>query len=58
MVGETVDQEASVVVDEIKQYRDARWVTLPKALRRIYEFELSENYPLYVNCSAICLVST
>jgi hypothetical protein len=28
-------------VDEIKQYRDARWVTPPKALWRIYGFELS-----------------
>ena len=32
-------------VDEIKQYRDARWVTPPEALWRIYGFELSKNYP-------------
>ncbi|ONM06552.1 hypothetical protein ZEAMMB73_Zm00001d032987 [Zea mays] len=32
-------------VDEIHQYRDARWVTPPKALWRIYGFELSQNSP-------------
>ena len=32
-------------VDEIKQYRDARWVTPPEALWRIYGFDLSKNYP-------------
>ncbi|ONM22734.1 hypothetical protein ZEAMMB73_Zm00001d006074 [Zea mays] len=32
-------------VDEIQQYRDARWVTPPEALRRIYGFELSQNSP-------------
>ncbi|PWZ30162.1 ATP-dependent DNA helicase PIF1 [Zea mays] len=32
-------------VDEIKQYRDARWVTPPKALWRIYGFELSQISP-------------
>ncbi|AQK61186.1 hypothetical protein ZEAMMB73_Zm00001d054073 [Zea mays] len=32
-------------VDEIKQYRDARWVTPPEALWRIYGFELSQNSP-------------
>ncbi|WVZ97846.1 hypothetical protein U9M48_043355, partial [Paspalum notatum var. saurae] len=30
-------------VDEIKEYRDARWVTPPEALWRIYSFDLSEN---------------
>ncbi|ONM52829.1 hypothetical protein ZEAMMB73_Zm00001d019382 [Zea mays] len=29
-------------VDEIKQYRDARWVTTPEALWKIYDFELSQ----------------
>jgi hypothetical protein len=28
-------------VDEIKQYRYARWVIPPEALWRIYNFELS-----------------
>ncbi|ONM22501.1 hypothetical protein ZEAMMB73_Zm00001d005991 [Zea mays] len=32
-------------VDEIKQYRDARWVTPPEALWRIYSFELSQISP-------------
>ncbi|WVZ63174.1 hypothetical protein U9M48_012829 [Paspalum notatum var. saurae] len=30
-------------VDEIKQHRDARWVTPPEALWRIYGFDLSRN---------------
>jgi ATP-dependent DNA helicase PIF1 len=32
-------------VDEIKQYKDARLVTPPKALWRIYGFELSQKSP-------------
>ncbi|ONM33732.1 hypothetical protein ZEAMMB73_Zm00001d041806 [Zea mays] len=32
-------------VDEIQQYRDARWVTPSEALWRIYGFELSQNSP-------------
>ncbi|WVZ73211.1 hypothetical protein U9M48_021552 [Paspalum notatum var. saurae] len=32
-------------IDEIKQYRDARWVTPPEALWRIYGFDLSQNSP-------------
>jgi hypothetical protein len=32
-------------IDEIKQYRDARWVTPPEALWRIYGFDLSDRYP-------------
>jgi hypothetical protein len=30
-------------MDEIKQYRDARWVTPPEVLWRIYGFDLSKN---------------
>ncbi|PWZ30269.1 ATP-dependent DNA helicase PIF4 [Zea mays] len=32
-------------VDEIKQYRDAGWVTPPEALWRIFSFDLSQNSP-------------
>jgi hypothetical protein len=32
-------------IDEIEQYREARWVTPPKVLWRIYGFELSKNSP-------------
>jgi ATP-dependent DNA helicase PIF1 len=32
-------------VDEIKQYRDARCVTPPEAMWRIYDFELSQISP-------------
>jgi ATP-dependent DNA helicase PIF1 len=32
-------------VDEIKQYRDVRWVTPPEALWRIYGFDLSQISP-------------
>uniref|UniRef100_K3YCB4 ATP-dependent DNA helicase n=2 Tax=Setaria italica TaxID=4555 RepID=K3YCB4_SETIT len=32
-------------VDEITQYRKARWVTPPEAMWRIYGFDLSKNHP-------------
>ncbi|RCV30685.1 hypothetical protein SETIT_6G115000v2 [Setaria italica] len=32
-------------VDEITQYREARWVTPPEAMWRIYGFDLSKNHP-------------
>jgi hypothetical protein len=38
-----VDNEGNI--DEIKQYRDARWVTPPEALWRIYGFDLSDRSP-------------
>ena len=37
------DKEGNI--DEIKAYRDARWVTPPEALWRIYGFDISKNYP-------------
>jgi len=37
------DKEGNI--DEIKAYRDARWVTPPEALWRIYGFDLSKNHP-------------
>ncbi|RCV43462.1 hypothetical protein SETIT_9G296200v2 [Setaria italica] len=33
-------------VDEITQYREARWVTPPEVMWRIYDFDLSKNHPL------------
>jgi len=39
------ETESGDNIDEIKQYRDARWVTPPEALWRIYGFELSKNSP-------------
>jgi len=32
-------------IDEIKQYNDARWVTPPEALWRIYSFDTSDRFP-------------
>ena len=32
-------------IDEIKQYRDARWVNPPEALWRIYSFDISDRSP-------------
>jgi hypothetical protein len=35
---------ATLYIDEIKQYRYARWVTPLEALSRIYGFDLSDRY--------------
>lgn len=32
-------------IDEIKQYRDARWVIPLEALWKIYNLDLSQNHP-------------
>ena len=32
-------------IDEIKQYRDARWVTPPEVLWMIYGFDISDRSP-------------
>jgi ATP-dependent DNA helicase PIF1 len=42
---ETDKEDEKGNIDEIKQYRDARWVTPPEALWRIYGFDLSKNHP-------------
>uniref|UniRef100_A0A8I6XFF5 Uncharacterized protein n=1 Tax=Hordeum vulgare subsp. vulgare TaxID=112509 RepID=A0A8I6XFF5_HORVV len=39
------DKADEVKIDEIKQYRDARWVTPPEAQWRIYGFEVSKIHP-------------
>jgi hypothetical protein len=44
-VREADKEDSEGNVDEIKQYRDARWVTLSKVLWRIYGFDLSDRYP-------------
>jgi hypothetical protein len=44
-VGTAIIDDNNGGVDEIKQYRDARWGTPPEALWRIYAFDLSENDP-------------
>ena len=46
--GDNVDGNGNV--DEIKQFRDARWVTPPEAMWRIYGFDLRKNHP-----SVICI---
>ncbi|XP_062191291.1 uncharacterized protein LOC133895118 [Phragmites australis] len=44
-VSEADKADSNDNIDEIRQYRDARWVTPPEALWRIYGFELSKNFP-------------
>ena len=41
--GDNADSSGNA--DEIKQFRDARWVTPPEAMWRIYGFDLSKNHP-------------
>jgi hypothetical protein len=48
-VRETYKEDSEVNVDEIKQYRDARWVTPPEALWRIYGFDLNDRYPVVLS---------
>jgi hypothetical protein len=45
IVGDAIVDDNNGGVDEIKQYRDARWVTPLEVLWRIYGFDLSENDP-------------
>ena len=44
-VREGDNADSSGNVNEIKQFRDARWVTPPEAMWRIYGFDLSKNHP-------------
>jgi hypothetical protein len=44
-IGDATIVDNNGAVDEIKQYRDARWVTPTEALWRINGFDLSENEP-------------
>jgi hypothetical protein len=46
LVSEADKADSNGEIDEIKQYRDARWVTPLEALWRIYGFHLSKNSPL------------
>jgi hypothetical protein len=41
--GDNADSNSNV--DEIRQFRDARWVTPPQAMWRIYGFDLTKNHP-------------
>ena len=41
-VKESAKEDENGNIDEIKQYRDARWVTPPEALWKIYGFGLSK----------------
>uniref|UniRef100_A0A1S4BAU6 Helitron helicase-like domain-containing protein n=1 Tax=Nicotiana tabacum TaxID=4097 RepID=A0A1S4BAU6_TOBAC len=43
------DDDGEKVVDEIQNFQDARWVSPPEALWRIYEFNLSEMQPPVIN---------
>jgi hypothetical protein len=44
-VSEADKVDSNGEIDEIKQYRDVRWLTPPEALWRIYGFHLSKNSP-------------
>ena len=44
-VREADKEESEGNIDKIKRYRDAKWVTPPEALWRIYGFDLSERFP-------------
>ena len=44
-----VDSNDDILVDEIQQFQDARWVSAQGAVWRIFEFELNEIYPIVIN---------
>ncbi|KAG5563862.1 hypothetical protein RHGRI_000157 [Rhododendron griersonianum] len=41
--------EGDVIIDEIKQFQDARWVSAQEAMWRIFEFDLYDMYPAVIN---------
>ncbi|XP_049354827.1 uncharacterized protein LOC125819439 [Solanum verrucosum] len=41
--------EGEKFIDEIRSFQDARWVSPPEAMWRIYEFTLSEMQPAVIN---------
>ncbi|XP_020266488.1 uncharacterized protein LOC109841977 [Asparagus officinalis] len=41
--------EGENVVNEIKNFQDARWVSVQEAFWRIYEFHLNEIFPVVIN---------
>ena len=44
-VREADKEDSDENIEEIKQHIDARWVTPPEALWRIYGFDLNERSP-------------
>ena len=40
-----VNNSNHILVDEIQQFQDARWILAQEAIWRIFEFELNEIYP-------------
>ncbi|KAG5530742.1 hypothetical protein RHGRI_025642 [Rhododendron griersonianum] len=41
--------KGDVIIDEIKQFQDARWVSAQEAMWRIFEFDLYDMYPAVIN---------
>ncbi|KAG5530734.1 hypothetical protein RHGRI_025635 [Rhododendron griersonianum] len=41
--------EGDVIIDEIKQFQDARWVSTQEAMWRIFEFDLYDMLPAVIN---------
>ncbi|KAL7145790.1 hypothetical protein ABFS83_07G110900 [Erythranthe nasuta] len=42
-------KDQQMIIDEIKQFQDARWVSAQEAMWRIFEFNLNEMYPSVIN---------
>ncbi|XP_028053453.1 uncharacterized protein LOC114257844 [Camellia sinensis] len=41
--------DGDIIIDEIQQFQDARWVSAQEAMWRIFEFDLNEIYPAVIN---------